>query len=67
MLVALTVEQFTFSLQVIVTLLFDATPVAPFAGLVLLTEGAVRSINIVLPAPRVSTLLDESVARLFML
>ncbi len=63
MLVVLTVEQLTFSLHVMVTLLFKAILVAPFAGVVLLTDGAVLSIETVLPAPGVSTLLDESVAR----
>lgn len=63
----LTVAQFTFSDHVIVTLLFTATPVAPFAGIVELTAGAVLSIVTVFPAPSVSTLFDESVARLFKL
>jgi hypothetical protein len=65
--VVLTVEQFTFSDQLIVTLLFKATPVAPLAGTVELTVGAVLSIVTVLPAVGVSTLLVESVARLFIL
>ena len=43
-----TVAQFTFSDQLIVTLLFNATPVAPFAGIVVLTVGAVASTNTVL-------------------
>ena len=43
MFVVLTVVQFTFSDQLIVTLLFNATPVAPFAGTVELTVGAVVS------------------------
>ena len=60
-----TVVQFTFSDQLIVTLLFNATPVVPFAGIVELTVGAVRSTVTVLPAPGVSTLLDESKALLF--
>lgn len=62
--VELTVAQSTFSDHVIVTLLFNATPVAPLAGNVELTDGAVLSIETVLPVPGVSTLLDESVARL---
>ena len=67
MLVVVTVVQFTFSDQLIVTLLFNATPVAPFVGTVELTVGAVLSTVTVLPAAGVSTLLDESVARLLML
>lgn len=62
--VVLTVAQFTFSDQLIVTLLFNEIFVAPFAGAVELTVGAVLSIVTVLPAAGVSTLLDESVARL---
>jgi hypothetical protein len=62
--VALTVVQSTFSFQVIVTLLFRATPVAPSAGTVVLTEGPDRSTVTVIPAPAASTLLDESVALL---
>ena len=42
-LVVFTVEQFTFSLQLIVTLLFNATLAAPFVGMVELTAGAVVS------------------------
>ena len=41
--VVFTVVQFTFSDQLIVTLLFNAMPVAPFAGTVELTVGAVVS------------------------
>ena len=65
-LAVLTVEQSTFSLQVIVALLFKATPAAPFVGTVLVIVGAVVSMVTVLPATGVSTLLDESVARLLM-
>jgi hypothetical protein len=43
MFVVLTVAQFTFSLQVIVTALFSVIPVAPFTGTVLVTVGAVVS------------------------
>jgi len=64
MFVVLTVVQFTFSDQLIVTIPFNATPVAPFTGTVELTVGAVLSTVTVLPAPGVSTLLDESVALL---
>jgi len=63
-LVVLTVVQSTFSFQLIVTLLFSATPVAPFAGTVELTDGPVLCTVTVLPAAGASTLVDESVARL---
>ena len=59
--------QSTFSDQLMVTLLFKVIAVAPFTGTVELTAGAVLSIDTVLPAAGVSTLLDESVARLLML
>jgi hypothetical protein len=59
-----TVVQSTISDQLMVTLLFKATAVAPFAGTVELTAGAVLSMVTVLPAAGVSTLLDESVALL---
>ena len=55
----------TFSLKLTVTLLFNVIPVAPFVGTVELTEGAVLSIVIVLPVAGVSTLLEESVALLW--
>jgi hypothetical protein len=64
MFVVLTVAQSTFSFQLIVTLLFNAMPVAPLAGIVELTAGDVRSTVTVLPAAGVSTLADVSVARL---
>ena len=56
--------QFTFSDQLIVTVLFNAIFVAPLAGIVELTVGAVLSMVTVLPATGVSTLLVESVALL---
>jgi hypothetical protein len=59
-----TVAQSTFSFQLIVTVLFKATPVAPSAGMVELTFGAVLSTVTVLPADGDSTLLEESIARL---
>ena len=67
MLVVLTVVQFTFSAHVMVTLELVATPVAAFAGVVVLTVGATLSTVTLMPAPGVSTLEDESVALLFML
>jgi len=48
MFVVFTVEQFTFSDQLMVMLLFNATPVALFAGIVELTAGAVVSTMTVL-------------------
>ena len=63
----MTVVQFTFSDQLIVTVLFNATPVALLAGIVELTIGAVLSIVTELPAAGVSTLLDESAARLLII
>ena len=62
--VVLTVPQLTFSVQLIVTLLFKATPVEPFAGTVVVTVGAVLSMVTVLPAEGVSILLLVSVALL---
>ena len=44
----MTVAQFTFSDQLIVTLLFNAMPVAPLVGIVELTVGAVVSTTTVL-------------------
>jgi hypothetical protein len=66
-LVVLTVVQFTFSDHVIVILLFNAIFVAVLTGTVELTVGAVLSMVTVLPAPGVSVLAEESVARLLML
>jgi len=62
--VVVTVVQSTVSDQLIVTVLFNATPVDPLAGIVELTVGAVLLTVTVLPAAGVSTLLDESVALL---
>ena len=62
--VALTVEQSTISFQLMVTVLFKVISVAPFAGIVVLTAGAVLSIVTVFPAAGVSMLLEESVALL---
>ena len=62
--VVLTVEQSMFSFQLMVTVLFKATPVAPFAGMVVLIAGPVLSTVTVLPAPGVSMLLEVSVALL---
>ena len=62
--VVLTVVQSTFSLQLMVTLLFKVTPVAPLVGTVVVTVGAVLSMVMVLPAPGISTLVFVSVARL---
>jgi len=59
-----TVEQSTLSFQLMMTLLFIATPIAPSAGFDVLTVGAVLSMVTVLPAPADSVLLDESVALL---
>lgn len=56
--------QSMFSVQLIVTLLFSAIFVAPFAGIEEITEGAVLSTVTVIPAEGVSILLDESMARL---
>jgi hypothetical protein len=66
MFVVFTVAQSTASSQLIVTLLFSATPVAPSAGVVEDTEGPAVSIVTVFPAEGVSTLLPESVALLWM-
>jgi len=63
-LIVFTVEQSMFSFQLMVTGLFSVTFVAPPAGDVELTEGGVVSMVTVLPADGVSTLADESVARL---
>ena len=64
-LVVLIVEQSTFSFQFMITLLFKVTPVAPFAGIVVVMVGAVLSIVTVLPVPGISILLDVSVALLW--
>lgn len=66
MFVVFTVAQSTFSFQFIVTFESGATSVAPFAGVVELTDGAVLSIVTVLPAPGVCTFDDVSVALLWM-
>ena len=60
MFVVLTVEQFTSSDQLIVTLLFNVTPVAPFAGNVELTVGAVVSTNTVLGVPNTDDTLPAA-------
>ena len=60
----LTVEQSTFSFQLIVTLLSMAAAGSPSAGVVFATAGAVLSTVTLLPAPGDSTLLAESVALL---
>lgn len=62
--VVLTVEQLTASFQLIVTVLFNATPDAPFVGTVEVTLGPVWSMVTALPAAGVSILLEESVALL---
>ena len=62
--VVLTVPQLIFSVQLIVTLLFKATPVAPFAGTGVVNVGAVLSMDTVLPAEGVSILVFVSVALL---
>ena len=59
-----TVVQSIFSDHVMVTLLLLMIPVAPSAGSVVVIAGAVLSTVTVLPPEGVSTMLDESVARL---
>jgi hypothetical protein len=66
MFVVFTVPQSTFSLKEIDTLLLRVIPVAPFAGTVTVTDGAVLSIVTVLPAEGVSVFPAGSEALLWM-
>ena len=51
MFAMLTVPQFTFSFQLIVTLELSVTPVELFAGVVLITEGAAVTVKTPVPVP----------------
>jgi len=64
--VVLTVEHLIFSFQLMVMLLFKVTFIAPSAGFVDITAGAVLSTVTVCPAEGVSILPSWSVALLLM-